>query len=227
MAGKSTEQFYFFATKNGTVKKTSVKEYSNIRQSGLVAIKLDADDQLLGAKVASGNDKVLLITALGKCIFFEGNDVRPQGRATQGVRGIKLRKDDYVVGMDVITADDEKQAGKYEVLVLSAKGYGKKTLLSEYTVQGRGGQGVFTAKLTSKTGNLVAMRVLRNSGEDTKEKSDVEEALAEPTDLLVISKLGQAIRLPITDIPAMGRHTQGVRIIRLNDSDEATALALL
>ncbi len=216
--------YYLFATKNGTVKKTPASEYENIRQNGLIAVKLEENDQLLSVKPTSGNDKVLLITAKGKSILFDENDIRPTGRATMGVRGIKIKKDDFVVGMDVITAEDEKQAKNYEVLVLTSNGYGKKTLLSEYSIQGRGGQGVYTAKLNHKTGDLVAMRVLRNNQASQEE---TPETITEPSDLLVISKLGQAIRLPLNEVPTLGRYTQGVRIIRLNENDEASALALL
>lgn len=219
--------YYIFATRNGNVKKTPASEYASIRQSGLIAIKLDQDDQLLETKTTSGKDKVLLITAQGKSILFDEADVRPTGRATQGVRGIKLRKGDFVVGMDVITAEDQKQAKNYEVLILSANGYGKKTKLSEYKVQGRGGQGVFTAKISKKTGDLVAMRVLRNESTNKKKQTERVDELEEPSDLLVISQHGQAIRLALKDIPVLGRHTQGVRIIRLNEKDAATALALL
>jgi DNA gyrase subunit A len=219
--------YYLFATKKGVVKKTSIEEYQNIRQNGLIAVKLENGDQLLDVKPTTGKDKVLLITAKGKCILFDENDVRPTGRATVGVRGIRIKADDYLVGMDVITAEDEKKAGAYEVLILSSNGYGKKTLLSEYSVQGRGGQGVYTAKLNTKTGDLVAMRVLRNGASSDLKIDDNGSSIQEPSDLLVISKLGQAIRLSIGEVPTLGRHTQGVRIIRLNDKDEATALALL
>ncbi len=218
--------YYLFATKNGTVKKTLASEYENIRQNGLIAIKLEENDQLLSVKPTTGKDKILLITAKGKSILFDENDIRPTGRATRGVRGIKIRKDDFVVGMDIITTEDEKQAKNYEVLVLSSNGYGKKTLLSDYSIQGRGGQGVFTAKLNKKTGNLVAMRLLRNSSTES-DADKLNNLISEPSDLLVISKLGQAIRLPLKEVPTLGRHTQGVRIIRLNEKDEASALALL
>lgn len=225
-------KYYLFVTKNGTVKKTDAVEYENIRQSGLIAVKLDKDDTLLSVKPTTGNDKVLLITAHGKSILFDEDDVRPTGRATTGVRGITIKNDDYVVGVDVITAEDEKSKNT-EVLVLTSQGHGKRTKLDEYNLQGRGGQGVFTAKLNSKTGNLVAMRVLRNdpvepvkaakNGKDNESAENTEIS----SDLLVISKLGQTIRLPISDVPILGRHTQGVRIIRLNPNDEATALALI
>lgn len=214
-------KFLLFATKNGKVKKTSAEEYQNIRQSGLAAIDLERDDQLLAVRQTTGNDKVLLITAAGKCILFEESEVRPTGRATQGVKGIELKEGDYVIGMDVITAAEEAQGqNSYEVLVISDNGYGKKTVLNEYTPQGRGGQGVFTAKLTPKTGKLVAMRVLRHNNQ-------TEEEVAASSDILVISQKGQAIRLPLSSVPALGRHTQGVSIIKLNSGDRATALAIL
>lgn len=213
-------KYLLFSTKKGKVKKTSAEEYANIRQSGLVAIALEKSDQLLAVTPTSGKDKVLLITAQGKSILFDEKDIRPTGRATQGVKGINLKKKDFVIGMDVITAAEEKKsaASKYEILVISENGYGKKTSLSEHKVQGRAGQGVFTSKVLKKTGKLVAMRVLRHEEKETGEST---------TDLLVTSQKGQVIRLPLTDVPTLGRHTQGVRIIRLNQADKATALAIL
>ena len=214
-------KYLFFATRNGKVKKTEATEYQNIRQSGLAAIELEKDDQLLNVVPTTGNDKILLVTSDGKSILFEESEVRPTGRATQGVKGIELKQGDYVIGMDVITAAEEKEAFRdYEVLVISENGHGKKTKLSEYSPQGRGGQGVFTAKLSNKTGRLVAMRVLRHEHE---EETEAEAS----TDLLVVSQKGQAIRLPINTVPVLGRHTQGVSIIRLNGGDKATALAIL
>ncbi|NTV31183.1 hypothetical protein HGA91_04380 [candidate division WWE3 bacterium] len=213
--------YLLFATKNGKVKKTALEEYQNIRQSGLAAIELEKDDQLLDVRQTSGKDKVLLITASGKCILFGEEEIRSTGRATQGVKGIELKEGDSVIGMDVISADEEDQAqNKYEVLVISQNGFGKKTLMNEYSPQGRGGQGVFTAKITPKTGKVVAMRVLRHN-------EVIEEEVALENDILVVSQKGQAIRLPLASVPVLGRHTQGVSIIRLNAGDKASALAIL
>jgi DNA gyrase subunit A len=212
----------FFATTKGTIKKTEITEYENIRQSGLTAIALEKDDQLLSVSPTTGKDKILLIAASGKCIMFDENDVRPTGRNTRGVRGISLKGDDHLVGMEVIHADEETE--NYQVLVVSENGYGKKTSLAEYNLQGRGGQGVFAAKTSPKTGKLVAMRLLRIKSSDAE---NPDEADLSTSDLLVISQQGQTIRLSLDDVPTLGRHTQGVRIIRLNANDKATALALL
>lgn len=212
--------FLFFATKNGLVKKTGLTEYENIRTSGLVAIKLDNDDQLLDVAATSGEDQILLISKDGKSILFDENEVRATGRASRGVKGINLKKGDIVIGMDVIHKNETADAQQYEVLVISENGYGKKTKFGEYGQQGRGGQGVFTAKISTKTGKLIDMRVLRHDHPESEEGTDSH-------DLLVISAKGQTIRLPISDVPILGRHTQGVRILRLNSGDHATALAIL
>jgi len=212
--------FLLFATKNGFVKKTPLEEYTNIRTSGLVAIKLDMNDQLLDVSPTSGEDEILLISANGKSILFDETNIRPTGRASRGVKGINLKKGDSVIGMDIIRKDEATAAQKYEVLVISENGYGKKTRLSEYSRQGRGGQGVFTAKLSSRTGKLIDMRLLRHDHEEGEPGTD-------PHDLLVISIKGQTIRLPVSDVPVLGRHTQGVRILKLNSGDRAAALAIL
>lgn len=227
-------KFLFFATKNGLVKKTPLEEYSTIRQSGLVAVKLDQDDRLLKTQPTSGQDQVFLVTAQGKSILFNEDKVRPTGRATRGVKGIALKKGDYVIGMDVIRKSEKKDAQKkYEVLVITENGYGKKTALSEYKPQGRGGQGVFTARIYDKTGKLVDMRILRHDHSPTapsKNKEKTATTSVETTDshdFLVISQKGQTIRLSLDDIPRLGRQTQGVRIIKLNSGDQATAIAIL
>lgn len=215
-------KYLFFSTINGKVKKTKATEYENIRQNGLIAISLDDEDQLLGVHPTCGEDSVLLISKGGKSILFKEDDVRDTGRATQGVKGITLKKDDRLIGMEIITAEEEDaDAADYDVLVISENGYGKRTKLSEYSHQGRGGQGVYTAKLSSKTGDLAAARIIRNGVED-EDGEEVQEK-----DLLVVSQQGQVIRLPLDDVPHLGRHTQGVRIIKLSKDDKVSAIALL
>jgi len=219
-------QYLLFTTRNGIVKKTKIKEYSSIRPSGLVAISLSKGDRLLTTHLTSGEDEVLLVTAAGKAIRFSEKDVRNTGRATKGVKGISLKKDDYVIGSDVITA--VKKAGAH-LLTITQNGYGKMTALSEYNLQGRGGQGVFTHKTSDKTGAIVDMMIVATTPNKTSEvkpqTSEVEDIGA--ADLLVVSTSGQTIRLPLSDIPSTGRHTQGVRIIRLNKDDQVAALATL
>lgn len=216
-----------FATKNGTVKRTLAEEYGNIRQSGLVAITLSNKDELLTVKATTGNSLVLLVSQKGKCILFDEEDVRQTGRNTQGVRGILLKADDKVVGMATIDKDDYKNGTAGELLIITANGYGKSTLLPEYSIQGRGGQGVFTAKVTAKTGEVVAMRVINRDLAIKEIKTESIDELEATADILVTSAQGQTIRLPLKDVPTLGRQTQGVRIIKLNSGDQARALAIL
>ncbi|PIZ44981.1 hypothetical protein CO180_04160 [candidate division WWE3 bacterium CG_4_9_14_3_um_filter_41_6] len=225
--------YLLFATRNGTVKRTSSDEYGNIRQSGLVAINLSAKDELLTVKATTGNSLVLLVSQKGKCILFDEEDVRPTGRSTQGVRGILLKNDDKVVGMATIEKNEYKDKTAGELIIITANGYGKASKLSGYSVQGRGGQGVFTAKVTSKTGQVVAMRVIKRNDAKTaatkraEETTDIVDEYEIGADLLVTSAQGQTIRLPLDDVPTLGRQTQGVRIIKLNSGDQAKALAIL
>ena len=211
--------YLLFATKNGLVKKTKIAEYESIRASGLIALKMDEDDRLLGVKETSGEDEVILVAAGGKAIRFSEKDIRPTGRATRGVRGIRLGKDDFVVGMDVIS-NQQKKAKKLnsyqaDLLIVTENGYGKKTPIEQYSNQGRGGKGVFTAKVTEKTGKIVGMRLVRKEQENKK------------SDLLIISSRGQVILLPLSSVSTLGRQTQGVRLINLSQGDTAAALALL
>ncbi|MEK7098081.1 MAG: DNA gyrase C-terminal beta-propeller domain-containing protein, partial [Patescibacteria group bacterium] len=146
-------KYLFFATEQGLVKKVEINAFSNVRRSGLIAIKIKDDDKLIWAKPTSGADQILLVTADGQAIRFEEDDVRDMGRNAAGVRGIRLRKGDVLVGMGVIRTDKEK-IKKYQILAVMDQGYGKRTGLNNYKVQGRGGSGIKTAKITSKTGKL-------------------------------------------------------------------------
>ncbi|MBM4401864.1 MAG: hypothetical protein FJ044_01305 [Candidatus Cloacimonetes bacterium] len=229
--------YLLFATKNGLVKKTPLGEYENIRSSGLIAVKLDEGDSLLSVKETSGNDKVILVTAGGKAIRFTEKDIRPTGRATRGVRGIKLGKDDEVVGMDTIENSKPKtQNSKLNLLVVTENGYGKMTPVEEYSQQVRGGKGVFTAKVTEKTGKIVDMRLVELMSKETEElknqrTKEQNQKTRQPenqlTDLLIISAQGQVIRLPLSSVPTLGRQTQGVHLINLSPGDTVAALALL
>lgn len=212
-------EYLLFATRKGLVKKTPISEYENIRQSGLIALKLDPDDQLLATKAISSGSEVILVTSLGKSVRFRESDVRPTGRATRGVRGIKLRAGDSVIGMDVVEGHEgppKPEPGKKmeepKLLIVTEKGVGKKTALTEYSIQGRGGQGVFTARITEKTGPVVDMRIIPSQLN---------------ADLLLISAQGQVIRLPLKDVSTLSRQTQGVKLIHLNQGDTLAALALL
>jgi len=201
---QSEEAFLFMATTHGTVKKTPIKDYANIRNSGLITINLDKDDELRWVSLSSGNDEVVISTAFGQAIRFKESDARPMGRAARGVRGIRLRQGDRVVGMDLARED-------LQLLVMSMNGYGKITKVSNFPTHKRGGIGIKAAVVTSKTGNLITVRAL---DDDTAE-------------VLMISTKGQTIRVDVKDIPVIGRTTQGVRVMRLNDDDTVASIGLI
>ncbi len=199
-------KFLFFATEKGLVKKVEISSFANVRRSGLIAIKIKDDDKLIWAKPTCGSDQIQLITANGQAIRFEEKDVRDMGRGAAGVHGVRLKKGDAVVGMGVISTDKEK-IKKYQILSIMEFGYGKRTQLHLYKVQGRGGSGIRTAKVTGKTGKLINAYVM--NGEAMEDK-----------DLIVISEQGQVIRLPFKSVPQLGRDTQGVRLMRLKEASD-------
>jgi DNA gyrase subunit A len=193
----SEEGYLFMATIKGTVKKTPLKDYANIRTNGLIAIKLDDGDELRWIKRTSGQDDVVISTSAGQAIRFGEVDARPMGRSARGVRGVRLRPNDNVVGMDIV------QNNEGNLLVISQNGYGKVTKAAQFPSHKRGGVGIKAAIVTAKTGPIVAVRSL---------EADTEE-------ILLISSKGQAIRVGLKDIPVIGRTTQGVRIMRLGEGD--------
>ena len=198
-------KYLFMTTKNGTIKKTSLSDFANIRQSGIVAIKLDAGDKLSWVKKTTGEDNIIISTAMAQAIRFKESDARPMGRATRGVRGIRLRKDDTVVGMDVISGEDQL------LLVIMENGYGKITKSNQFSSHNRGGVGIKAGVVTAKTGKAVDVRII-GSRED---------------DVLIVSKQGQVIRLKLGEIPVIGRSTQGVRIMRMAAGDNIASIALM
>lgn len=207
---KITKSAYlFFATEKGVVKKVALEEFSKVRRSGLIALKMRDDDALIWAKPTSGKDEIQLITANGQAIRFKETDVRPMGRNASGVMGIRLKKGDSVVGMGVIPTEKEKLK-KYQVVSVMANGYGKRTSLSLYKVQARGGSGIKTAKVTSKTGALTNAYVMNS------------ETMAD-RDILIISTKGQVIRLPFKSVNELGRDTQGVRLMRFKEENDNVA----
>ena len=201
-------KFIFMSTEHGTVKKTALEEFTNVRSSGITAIKLDEGDSLSWAKATTGSDEILLVTARGKSIRFKEADVRPMGRSAAGVRGIRLATNDRVIGTAVISSDSPSS----KILVVSERGFGKQTEVGEYTLQNRGGGGIFTAKITSKTGPLVGALLIT-----AKNKAD----------LILNSKLGQVIRLPLKDVPVSSRATQGVTLMRFDEKDGVAAVTTL
>jgi DNA gyrase subunit A len=196
-------------TVRGVVKKTPFEQYQNVRTSGLIAINLDDGDELKWIRMTSGDNEVVISTAQGQAIRFHEKDARPMGRVSRGVRGIRLRAGDNVIGMDIVEEGSS-------IFVISQSGYGKRTKVSQFTPHARGGVGIRSAVVNTKTGKLVGVKTLH----DPKDGDDVQE-------VIIISGQGQTIRLGMKDIPALGRATQGVRIMRLNDKDEVVSLALV
>lgn len=196
--------FLFMTTTHGVVKKTPLSDYNNIRTSGLIAIKLDNDDELRWIHLSSGDDEIVISTSLGQAIRFSEKDARPMGRSARGVRGIRLRPGDKVVGADLAQSDKQ-------LLVMSQNGYGKLTKITNFPTHKRGGVGIKAAIVNSKTGNLITVRSLDSSAKE----------------VLMISTHGQTIRLGLKDIPLLGRTTQGVRVMRLNNGDSVASLGLV
>ncbi|MGO4498158.1 DNA gyrase subunit A [Paenibacillus sp. 2RAB27] len=196
-----TEQYLFFATKQGVVKKTPIDDYSNIRKGGLIAINLREDDDLIGVKLTDGNQGIIMGTKLGMSIHFPESDVRSMGRSATGVKGIHLDDEDAVIDMDVVHEDNS-------VLIVTSKGFGKRTPVSEYRIQSRGGKGIKTLNVTEKNGPIVGLKVVQ-----------------EDEDLMIISASGTVIRTSMDGISVMGRNTQGVRLINIREDDEVGTLA--
>jgi len=197
--------FLFMATTMGTVKKTPFEDYANIRTNGLIAIKLDDGDELRWIKKTTGKNDIIISTSAGQAVRFNEEAARPMGRSARGVRGVRLRPNDRVVGMDVVDGASQK------LLVISEKGYGKITKADHFPSHNRGGVGIKAAVVTGKTGPIVSVRTLE----------------AEATEVLLISNNGQAIRVSLKDIPTLGRTTQGVRIMRLGESDAVSSLGFM
>lgn len=195
--------YIFLTTKNGVVKKTAISEFANIRRNGLTAIKLAPGDELCWAKLTNGASDVILVTNQGKAIKFNEKQVRPMGRDTMGVRGIAVKKQDFVIGMDVI---EDSQAG---LLVVMEKGLGKRSPLTDFPKQGRGGMGVKACEVTARTGKVVCAQIIPPKTEG----------------LLLTSGKGQVVKVPIDQIPTLSRATQGVILMRFADPKDSLAAA--
>uniref|UniRef100_A0A7C1XDI6 DNA gyrase subunit A n=1 Tax=Thermomicrobium roseum TaxID=500 RepID=A0A7C1XDI6_THERO len=194
--------FLFFCTRQGRVKRVRLDEFSNVRASGLIAMSLDAGDELVWVRPTTGSNEVILVTALGQAIRFPEDEVRPVGRQAGGVIGIRLDDNDYVVAAEVVSPDAD-------LLIVSRHGYGKRTALEEFRVQGRGGSGVIAMKVTARTGHVAAATVARE--DDTA---------------VLVSRRGRLIVIPVRQIPRLGRSTQGVALMRLQDNDEIASIAV-
>lgn len=197
-------------TQNGIIKKVDASVFENVRHSGLIALTLKKDDALRWVKLANPGDEIILVTQQGQSIRFAGKDVRAMGRQAAGVKAVRFKKNDKVVGMDIVP-NDKLPVTNYKLLVVMENGYGKQTLLKQYKKQRRGGSGVKTAKVTSKTGQVVGAQII-----------SVEE-----TELIAISKKGQVIRTTLAAIPVLGRATQGVRIMRMDSGDAVASITTL
>ena len=209
-------KYLVMVTKQGIMKKTEIEDFKNVRKSGLIAISLKKDDALVAARKTTGLDEIIIVTKKGQSIRFKEKDVRPMGRTAAGIHAIRLKKGDEVVGMDVVPNEKFKgQNAKLPVdvktflLVVTENGYGKRTDIKEYRLQSRGGSGIKTANVTSKTGQLVYSHVLEGDEED----------------LIVISRKGTVIRTPIASIAKISRSTQGVRLMKLDEGDKVASAA--
>jgi len=190
-------------TVRGVVKKTPFSQYQNVRASGINAINLDAGDELRWVCMTNGKNEILISTANGQAIRFDEKDARPMGRVSRGVRGIRLRTGDEVIGMDIVQEDSH-------IFVISEQGYGKRTKVAQFTAHARGGVGIRSAVVNSKTGKLIGVATLKDAEHE----------------VIVISNSGQTIRLGLKDIPEMSRATQGVRIMRLNEGDKVSSMSI-
>lgn len=201
------EKYLVMVTEQGTVKKTALEEFANVRRNGLIAIKLKDGDGLWWVKPTTGEDEISLVTRNGQSIRFKEADVRAMGRSAAGVRGISLKKGDTVVGMDIVNPAVAKK-GQLELFTIAENGLGKRTNLTEYKVQGRGGSGIRTMHVSTKTGPVVAAYV---SGKD------------DDRDLMIISKKGIVLRTPFKNVPSLGRDTQGVRVMRFKEEGDTVS----
>jgi len=201
---QTKEGYLMMCTVRGVVKKTAFDQYQNVRGSGMITINLDAGDELKWVRMTNGDNEIVISTSQGQAIRFHEKDVRPMGRVSRGVRGIRLRSGDQVIGMDIVEETTS-------IFVISEFGYGKRTKIAQFTAHARGGVGIRSAVVNKKTGNLIGVKALTEVAQE----------------VIIISTQGQTIRLGLKDIPELGRATQGVRIMRMNDGDSVASLALV
>jgi DNA gyrase subunit A len=211
MNDMNNRKYLVMVTTRGNIKKTALEDFANVRRSGLIALKLKADDNLEWVKPSTVTDEIMVATKQGQAIRFKEKDVREMGRTASGVRGMRLKSGDEVIGMDIVDPKNKSLA----FLTVGENGVGKRTELDEYKVQGRGGSGIKTAEITAKTGNLTFAKV-------------VDAIEAKEKDLLLMSAKGQVIRLPFSSISSSGRATQGVRLMRFKeDGDKVSSVTLI
>jgi DNA gyrase subunit A len=208
MAELGESKFLIMVTAQGNIKKTNIEDFSAVRRSGLIAIRLKRDDELTWVKPSGGKDEIVVVTAKGQAIRFRESQVRPMGRSASGVRGVRLRSGDSLVGMDVV---DPALLKVGQLFIVTKNGYGKRTGLGQYKVQGRGGTGIKTASVTPKTGPIVAAMIVNSK--------------AAEEDIILISAQGQVIRLPLNTVSVLGRSTQGVRLMKFKEGGDALVSA--
>jgi len=189
------------STKEGLIKKTSLSAFSNPRKGGIIAITLEKDDKLIGAKLTDGKEDIVLATRLGKAIRFNEKHVREMGRGAKGVKGINLAKKDYLISMEIPKPDET-------LLTITELGFGKRTEIKDYRVQSRAGKGIINIKITKKNGEVVALNTVKEDDE-----------------IMLITSEGMLVRCPVKEIRKVGRSTQGVRVIKLGAKDKVTSIA--
>ena len=204
--------FVVTVTKKGVIKKTEAKMFMNVRKTGIKAVGLRDDDELSFCSISSGNDSIIIATDFGQGIHFNESEIRAMGRQAAGVRGIRLKEGDKVVGMGIVDPEQEKNT---TLLVVTSNGYGKQSPIKEYKQQSRGGSGIKTANVTKKTGEIIGSMILD------------DEVLTIKNDLMAISKAGQTIRLPLKSVSKLGRATQGVRIMRFKEPNDTVSSVTL
>ncbi len=204
-------KYFIMVTRGGVIKKVPLDAFKSVRRSGLIALKLKGEDTLEWVRAIEGNNEIALVSSLGQAIRFEEKRLRPMGRAASGVRGMKLKSGDYIVGMEVVSTSRQLRK-EQKLLVITENGFGKMTPLQSYRLQGRAGTGIKTAKITDKTGKIVGGKIItQNKGE-----------------LLLVSEFGQVIRLPLQSVPQMSRSTQGVRLMRFKEiKDKVSSFTLV
>jgi DNA gyrase subunit A len=207
---KNPSKFLVMATKKGLIKKVGSDAFAKVRRSGMIAIKLNGDDELKWVKFSNGDDQLMLSTELGQAIRFSEKDIRPMGRGAAGVRGMRMKGTDLLMSMDLIGKDRDSK--DLQVLIVTENGLGKKTDLSFYKVQKRGGSGIKTLKISDKTGKIISMHIISGSEEH---------------DLVLLSRNGQALRTKLDNISTLGRATQGVRIMKLDSGDRVASSTIM
>jgi DNA gyrase subunit A len=195
------EQYFFMGTIKGVVKKTRIDAYQNVRATGIIAMKLDADDELKWVRITSGTDQLLIVSRFGQAVRFHETDVRPMGRSASGVRGMRLRPDDEVIALNTVKDLNN------ELVTVSQRGFGKRTKIGLFHIQRRGGIGLRAARVTDRTGLLIGTQLVAD----------------DLGDVVMISEQGQTIRMPLKSVKRLGRDTQGVTLMRLSDANDKVA----